>query len=162
MVTSANTSINKRIPALFGKLPNNVRNCQLLDYGCGKYPNYVKQWGEERGISVISYDKYNYCEEDWYKEYGYDVVCLSNVLNVVNNWNTRWDILQDCWNCLRIGGQLYITVYEGDKSGKGRITKADCWQENRRTSDYLFEAGRVFGLNNIIIKNNVIVATKRD
>lgn len=160
MVTSANTSINKRIPALFNKIE--LRNCQLLDYGCGKYPNYVKQWGEKRGISVISYDKYNYCEEDWYKEYGYDAVCLSNVLNVVNNWNTRWDILQDCWNCLRIGGQLYITVYEGDKNGIGRITKADCWQENRRTADYLCEVGRVFGLNNIIIKNNVIVATKTD
>lgn len=161
-ISSANTSINRRLPALFGKLPDNIRNCQMLDYGCGKYPEYVRKWAEERGISLTSYDKYNYPCDNWYREHGYDVVTLSNVLNVVNSWRIRWDIIQDCFDCLRDGGQLYITVYEGDRTGTGRRTKSDCWQENRRLKDYLFEVGRIFGQGNAKIHNGTIIATKED
>jgi hypothetical protein len=32
---------------------------------------------------------------------------------------------------------VYITVYEGDKSGVGRETKKDCWQRNERLYVYL-------------------------
>ena len=160
--TSANTSINKRLPALFGKLPDNIRNCQMLDYGCGKYPEYVRQWAEKRGISVTSYDKYNYLSDNWYKDHGYDVVTLSNVLNVIDNWIVRWGILEDCFDCLRDGGQLYITVYEGDKTGIGRRTKSDCWQENKKLSDYLFEVEEIFGQNNVTMKKGMIIAKKED
>lgn len=159
-ISSANTSINRRLPRLYGQLPNDVRNCQMLDYGCGKYPEYVKKWGEERGIAVTSYDKYNYPSEDWFKPYGYDVVTCSNVLNVIQDYSVRRDLLIDCYECLRIGGKLYITVYEGDRTGRGKTTKSDCWQENRKLSDYLDEVRRIFKTINVSIKNNMIVARK--
>lgn len=159
-ISSANTSINRRLPRLYGQLPKDVRNCQMLDYGCGKYPEYVRQWGEERGIAVTSYDKYNYPSDDWFKPYGYDVITCSNVLNVVNSHKIRLNILKDCYECLRVYGKLYLTVYEGDRTGKGKVTKSDCWQENRKLSDYLDEVRFVFGTNNVSIKNNMIVARK--
>lgn len=34
---------------------------------------------------------------------------------------------------------VLITVYEGDRSGTGRQTAADSWQENRATADYMKE-----------------------
>lgn len=34
---------------------------------------------------------------------------------------------------------VLITVYEGDRSGTGRQTAADSWQENRPTADYITE-----------------------
>ena len=159
-ISSANTSINRRLPKLYGQLPNDVRNCQMLDYGCGKYPEYVRKWGEERGIAVTSYDKYNYPSDDWFKPYRYDIVTCSNVLNVVNSHRIRQFILRDCKDCLRIGGKLYITVYEGDRTGKGRTTKSDCWQENRKLSDYLDEVRRIFKTNNVSLKGCMIVARK--
>lgn len=159
-ISSANTSINRRLPRLYGQLPKDVRNCQMLDYGCGKYPEYVRKWGEERGIAVTSYDKYNYPSDDWFKPYGYDVVTCSNVLNVVNSHKIRLNILKDCYECLRVYGKLYLTVYEGDRTGKGKVTKSDCWQENKKLSDYLDEVRHTFGTKNVAIKNNMIVARK--
>ena len=46
-------------------------------------------------------------------------------------------------------GIAHITVYEGDRSGKGRISKADkgggsSWQEHRPTSSYVDEVKSVF------------------
>ena len=32
---------------------------------------------------------------------------------------------------------VYVTVYEGDKSGVGRETKKDCWQRNEQLIFYL-------------------------
>jgi len=33
---------------------------------------------------------------------------------------------------------IYVTVYEGDRSGKGKVTR-DGWQENRKLASYLDE-----------------------
>lgn len=142
MVTSANTSVNKRVPALFNKLTKydyigSVGT--MLDYGCGKYPDYVKSWGKQNGIFVYSYDKYNFPNNNAKKYNCYDAVALSNVLNVIQYSQDRRAVLIECKKCLVSDCRLFITVYEGDKTGNGRITRFDCWQENRLLSTYLDE-----------------------
>ena len=144
MITSANTSINKRIPALF-KLVQWKSGTVNLDYGCGKYPEYARDYVTEKGVLNVSYDPYNYRKtEDTYFHFRYDTITLSNVLNVIESEQTRKSVLVDCAYLLKEGGTLYVTVYEGDKSGIGRKTKTDCWQENRRTKDYVEECLKVF------------------
>lgn len=50
-VTSRNTSINKRVPAIASLLEKNVAKFVLEeggihDLGCGKYPEYFAEWCE--------------------------------------------------------------------------------------------------------------------
>lgn len=158
MITSANTSINKRVPALF-KMVDWKEGTVNLDYGCGKYPEYARDYVTECGVLNVSYDPYNYRKtEDIYFRYSYDTITLSNVLNVIESEEERYRVLLDCYTMLKGGGKLYITVYEGDKSGIGRETKKDCWQENRETKDYIRECLKVFRYFDI--KGKLIVCTK--
>lgn len=61
---------------------------------------------------------------------------ISNVLNVINSEAARRDVVQLAGSK---ADTVLITVYEGDKSGNGRQTAADSWQENRSTADYITE-----------------------
>ena len=61
------------------------------------------------------------------------MVC-SNVLNVIDNEEEIARIsriIRDLSLC------YFVTVYEGDKSGKGRVTKYDCYQRNECVKEYL-------------------------
>lgn len=154
MRTSANTSINKRVPAVFKKVDWQEGTINL-DYGCGKYPEYATQYLAEQGVINVPYDPYNYITDTPRDGY-YDTVTLSNVLNVVEDFGERVRILQKCKWYLKRGGMLYITVYEGDGTGEGRETKPDCWQENRKLKSYYDEVMEVFYLGYTKIKNGVM------
>lgn len=160
MRTSANTSINKRVPAVFKKVDWKEGTFNL-DYGCGKYPEYARDYLAERNVYDYGYDPYNYPEgkENLVCNY-YDTATLSNVLNVVESFAERVNILRNIHNCLVYGGKLYITVYEGDRSGIGRETKEDCWQENRKLNSYYDEVSEVFYGGYVRIKNGVMVCEK--
>lgn len=155
MRTSANTSINKRVPALFKKVQWEEGTVNL-DYGCGKYPEYARDYVTKRGVVNIAYDPYNYrkTEDVWFR-FKYNTVTLSNVLNVIESKEARRMVLLTCLDVLRDGGKLYITVYEGDKSGVGRETKKDCWQENRPLKDYAKE----IPYGTVVIKNGLMEVT---
>ena len=73
------------------------------------------------------------------------VIICSNVLNVIDNDTDLnklikricdMSVIQEPNGIYRMN-PVYITVYEGDKSGIGRQTKKDCWQRNERLIDYL-------------------------
>jgi hypothetical protein len=49
-----------------------------------------------------------------------------------------------------------IAVYEGGKSGVGRQTKSDSWQNNRPTRDNVKEVEIYF--DDVALKNGVIIA----
>jgi hypothetical protein len=55
-------------------------------------------------------------------------------------------------------GFVFISVYEGSKTGIGRQTKKDCWQNNKRLAEYLPLVKKVF--SNAQIKYNMIIALK--
>ena len=154
--TSANTSINKdKLPAIYGKLAKmGIILDNALDYGCGKYfDNYAL------GDGVKGYDCFNYDKPENLTRI-YDVVISSNVLNVIAEKEVReevlWQMAQQCLD----GATVYITVYDGDKSGVGRPTSEDSWQENRKIKTYLPEVQRVFP--DAYIKYGMIIAPHYD
>ena len=48
-----------------------------------------------------------------------------------------------------LANTIFITVYEGDKSRKVRVTKKDCYQLNWQRGDYIPELVSVFGFGNV-------------
>ena len=145
-VTSAYTSVNKsRVPALFAlaaKAGLAKPGMRVLDYGCGRWPENVRGYLATLGIDdVVSYDPY------WFPfplgfysgqaDEGYDLVCLSNVLNVIQDPAERKEAVQKAWGLVKPGGRLVVTVYEADGSGASGPSKPGCWQERRRLGDYV-------------------------
>ena len=140
--TSANTSINsKKLPAIYKMVSNRISDEQkVLDYGCGKYfDNYCL------GNNYYGYDPYNRPQTELLNSQ-YDVVLCSNVLNVVMELEQRLNILQ---MLKKLGKKVFITVYEGNATGIGKVTKNDCYQLNRKRGDYIPELVSVFGNGNV-------------
>lgn len=166
MITSANTSINKnKVPAIFHKVEfaPGTRN---LDLGGGKY-DIATEYLATKGVTNVIYDPYNRPESENQRALGgifrpqmYDSCTISNVLNVIQHKVTRMLLLQKAYEHLKEDGFVAITVYEGDKSGQGRVTKKDCWQENRVLSSYLDEIKEFGKFKEVYIKKNVIYAIK--
>ena len=155
--TSANTSVNmKKLPAIYTKAEKHITG-KVLDYGCGKYTVLIKNHAEKHGFRWSGYDKFNQtAEQNAHAFKKADVVISSNVLNVIEEKEVRKDVLK---KMAKRGNKLLITVYEGDKSGKGKRSKTDCWQENRRVADYLEEVEQATGYK-ARIENSVIIAEK--
>lgn len=112
----------------------------VYDYGCGRYPEIIGNYLKTLHIKYIGYDPYwypkgyrNYPEEGYGWESS-DVFVCSNVLNVICDWTEVKRISQLLRNQ---GKPWFITVYEGDRSCVGRVTKKDCWQWNKPTQSYI-------------------------
>lgn len=148
--TSAATSINAgRVPAVF-KLVSWAPGGVNVDIGGGRYDT-AAEYLAPHGVENVVIDPYNRtpAENDAARQYmraigGADTATVSNVLNVINDADARRAVLEQARSYTRPGARVYITVYEGDGSGRGRQTGADSWQENRRTVDYVDEVRRVF------------------
>ena len=90
--TGAKTSINSwRIPIVYKRVEFKAK--YLIDYGCGKYTDHIREYVESFGVQYIPYDPYNQPDEINKKmvliiadcisrKEAIDVVC-SNVLNVI-------------------------------------------------------------------------------
>ena len=85
----------------------------------------------------------------------YNTILVSNVLNVIEEDEIIIDILNTCKELLKSNGRVLITVYEGDKSGRGKQSKEDCYQRNARTAEYIKLVSKVF--ENVKIKQNIII-----
>jgi hypothetical protein len=85
-----------------------------------------------------------------------DTATCHNVLNVIDSESSRANVILQAAKGIKPEGTAYFTVYEGNKSGIGRQTKADSWQNNRPTKDYVKEIERYF--DDVTVKNNVIIA----
>ena len=138
--TSANTSINSNsLPTAFTKY---LAYGRVLDYGCGKFTNIIKSHVNGQGAEYYPYDKYNMDkitnDATMYigHKYGFDTVFCCNVLNVIDNDNVIWGILHDIFALLNNHSKMYIQIYEGNKTGIGKVTKTDCYQRNEKTHDY--------------------------
>ena len=141
--SSAGTSINAtKLPAIYSKL-SAKHDCVILDYGCGRYLDLIKAWCEPRHITYLPYDRFNQPEEVNQESLrmaalaarndSLMIIC-SNVLNVIDSDEVVAEIANQL---LSFHAPVYITVYEGDRSCKGRESKDDCWQRNERLHDYL-------------------------
>ena len=144
-ITSANTSINsKKAPAIYSmpKAIELMKGKKVIDIGGGKYDTAILK-AVEYGATVAIYDPYNRTVDHnaIVLSGKYDVAIISNVLNVICNHVDRVNVIQLALSKAPI---CLVTIYEGDKTGVGRQTAADCWQENRRLESYLQELKAVF------------------
>lgn len=174
--TSAETSVNdKKIPVVFSTLINkadklNIRldMTSIFDTGCGKYINHISEYCSKNLVRYFGRDKYNQPEEvnnawinDIYGVYLNDdnhIFTSSNVLNVIKGENCRKQYINDIVKYMQAGEKLYITVYEGNKTGRGKVTKKDCWQENKRLATYIPEV-KSCGFSEVTMKYGMIIAT---
>jgi hypothetical protein len=135
--TSANTSINsKKAPAIYSmpKAIELMKGKKVIDIGGGRYDTAVLK-AAEYGAMVSIYDPYNRTADhnDIVLKDKYDVAVISNVLNVISDLDSRLRVLS---LALSRAHMVLITVYEGDRTGIGRQTGIDSWQENRKLNDY--------------------------
>ena len=134
--TSAGTS-QKQLPALYKYLDRFTFHA-LLDYGCGKY-DVFKRYVESLGKTYFGYDKYNQPEQAL--SYRPDLITCANVLNVIDNDDTLNEIIA---YIASYGVPAIFSIYEGNRSGVGKVTKKDCYQRNQRAAFYMSYLGKHF------------------
>jgi len=154
-ITSAATSL-KQVPAILRLIDKDCkdpamfwdRNDVVLDYGGGKYDELTSALAERRVANMI-YDPYNRTEDhnnrirEALTNEGADVALCSNVLNVVRESEARREILRDIKRMIKPDAFVIFTVYEGNKSSRGRKTSKG-WQANRPTRNYAREIKKEF------------------
>ena len=107
---------------------------------------------QDKGFDVDSYEP---SLNDNLPSGKYNTILISNVFNVIAEDEIILQILKTCKELLESDGRVLITVYEGDKSGKGKSSKKDCYQRNARTAAYTWLVSKVF--DTVKIKQNIII-----
>ena len=140
--TSANTSINStKLPRIYNLVSERINGDQtVIDYGCGKYFDNYKL-----PDNYVGYDPFNRPDNELLNK-TYDYALCSNVLNVIMEPEVRVSLLK---KLKELAKTVFITVYEGDGTGKGKVSKDDCYQLNRKRGDYIPELVSVFGYGNV-------------
>ena len=174
--TSAATSINAaKLPAVYSRVSDSAYQWadKLLDYGCGRYVNHLIDYTTthsnapedeySRYCAWYGYDRFNRSAADnaealegfaaTEKPFTNRMIFCSNVLNVIDDNDVVKGIAEFLTACAISGAAAFVTVYEGDKSGIGRPTKADCYQRNAKVSDYLKYFGAGFVVRKGVITN---------
>ena len=139
-ITSANTSINSNhAPKVYGMKAaiKIMEGKSVIDIGGGKYDTAINA-AATYGTKVSIYDPYNRtaAHNKAVMKSKYDVAIISNVLNVINDKDERIKVIQLALQKAKI---VLITVYEGNKTGIGKQTGKDSWQENRQPDSYVEE-----------------------
>ena len=155
--SSKNTSINiKKLPAVYNKIDwSRYSHYSVIDIGCGRIETQklILLHLVKKGVkgffpwdmyhpSIIDKDKILAAMNN--QELDKVIVC-SNVLNVIDDDKALNDLIaQICdLSVIRLPNgvytmhPVYVTIYEGNKSGIGRQTKKDCYQRNERLCSYL-------------------------
>ena len=158
--SSKNTSVNTtRLPAVYNKIDwhryAHPINYHVFDIGCGKIETQHLIYDKLRQHKIKNFypwDPNHKCLGNKIKTVTAmtsvdtsKVIICSNVLNVIDDNKSLnnliaficdMSVIQESNGVYRMN-PVYITVYEGDKSGVGRETKKDCWQRNECLSVYL-------------------------
>lgn len=150
-ITSKNTALNQIAKTFTEKKYSDLfKDAIVLDYGCGKGMSCDYCVEELQVEKWYGYDKYHepYTDMEIISEFIRDVergkegnkkavITVNNVLNVLQD---RQAIREIFHFTLRMISLLNCTVifkiYEGDRTGNGKITKKDCYQRNEKTSAY--------------------------
>jgi hypothetical protein len=161
-ISSAKTSINSgKLPASINQIPWKAGTINA-DIGGGRYDNVTSHLST-LGVDNAIYDPFNRSPEFNQRSVAKiangkaDTATVNNVLNVIQEERNRRHVIDLAANAVKRDGVAYFLVYEGDKSGVGRITSAG-WQENRLASTYEAEISRSF--RKVERHGNLIVASE--
>lgn len=140
----------KQVPAIFkkGRWVPGFRN---LDLGAGRFPELFTEALESVGVENHPYDP-GYSPISEMPEGRFDTATISNVLNVIDTWHGRMSLISEA---IKRAPVVYITVYEGDRSGEGRETR-DGYQMNQSLRFYYYEIGKYFPEVHREMKNGVL------
>ena len=134
-----------------------------LDVG-GGYHEDATLYLAERKVHNVVYDPDHKSAEHNAKAISFVIgiggshsVTLSNVLNVIPSWRDRDAVLYYSKFLARKSAPIYIGVYEGDKSGVGKMTYKG-WQANLEIGEYEKAIANRFEI--ISIEDGVITAIK--
>jgi hypothetical protein len=155
--TSAKTSVNM-VPTLFKRVPEFGK--KNLDIGGGKFDTASEWLLENHGCRNLVYDPYNRTPAHNNKVIrqakNLDSVTISNVLNVIKEAKRRKELLAMAAHYAGPETKVYITVYEGDRSGEGRETRCG-YQLHRKTEAYMREVKLFF--DKVERKGKLIIAS---
>lgn len=164
-ITSAATSISSinRIYKLLPEMGYKPKT-RILDFGCGKY-NKNQNEAEKNGYIWLGYDPYNRSKEenkmtlDCLEYADPHVIICSNVLNILDNDIVLMDVLGQIYDYASDDTDIYITIYEGDKSGVGKVTTKG-FQRNWKLDkykDFILEFFNVVDIKGNILKCRKVV-----
>lgn len=133
----------------------------ILDFGCGKY-TLAEHVVREAGHVYLPYDPYNRDEATnrWSicnAVKHCDIIVCSNVLNVLDSPHLVHSVIAQIELIATKNTQVIFTVWEGDRSGRGKYTK-NGFQANQKLNFYLLYIKEHFNIAEI--HNNAIYATK--
>ena len=139
-IASKNTALNQ-VASTFKAF--NFDDCLVLDYGCGK--GMSKEFCEKtyNNCKVFLYDPFhNFDELDSFlrqckEAKKKNIITCNNVLNVLQNDALRSVISDVVINAYYYCTDIIFKIYEGNRSGIGRVTKYDCFQRNEKTEIYV-------------------------
>ena len=158
---SAKTCLNQ-VPALFKQIPW-VPFTTNLDIGGGKYGTGTK-WLLERDVDNFIFDPYNQSLAhniqvlQSLREMPPSTATMANLLNVIKERENRLHVLKLAAAILQPTGDAWISIYPGDKSGRGRETKPGCWQNNLLPEAYVPEMKGYF--RSVTRRGQFILATE--
>lgn len=161
--SSAGTSIST-INKIYKLLPQlgYKKETIILDYGCGRFDNN-KEEAEKHGYRWFGYDPYNRSEMDneltlkLMKLVKPHVIVCSNVCNVIAEDSALMNVLNQIHNYACEDTDVYITIYEGDKSGVGKVTTKG-YQRNQKVNQYKDYICEFFDIKEV--KGNIIKCRK--
>jgi hypothetical protein len=142
-ISSAQTCNRNQVPALFRRVRWKRDTVNVDIGGCA---GAASRFLTKRGVRNQVFDPYH--QDDSTNSHALqirsaDTATLANVLNVINSARCRRQALRRARTALRPGGEVLISVYEGDQSGRSRATSRG-HQENRPLTSYLAEVRKVF------------------
>lgn len=116
---------------------------KVLNFGCGLGYKFHAEALKGK-IELINYDPYiPEVAGPVSVPFDTEAVFCNNVLNVIEDIE---DIKKALEQMKAPGLPVYITIYEGDKTGAGRVTSRGTYQRNQKARDYIVlkEAGFTF------------------
>ena len=134
----------RQVPAIFKAIKWRAEDLINLDIGGGRFEDGTK-WLQDRGITNLVFDPHcksyeqNKAIVSILMDKKVDTVTIANVLNVIPDPVERHGIIQMGFTALKEGGRMYISIYEKDRTGVGRMTSAGTFQANRILNSYYGE-----------------------
>lgn len=160
--TSAETSINStKLPTTFTKF-DFKRGTRNFDLGGGKFDN-ATDFLNSKGVENVIYDPFNRSRE--HNEMSvmgsfrnFDTCTCNNVLNVIDSLDEINNVIKRANFVLKPNGVVFFKIYEGDKTGIGKPTKTDCFQQNKKADWYKFFVGNFF--EEVYKKGDIIIGVR--
>lgn len=140
--SSAQTSLNQ-VSAGHKKIKWKAGTVNL-DWGGGKSDMGTEYLKKEHDVTNYVYDPFNRSSSENAKALKSkpDTITNHNVLNVIKEDEVIIEMLKE-WKKVASAKTIYITVYEGNRSGEGKPTSKG-YQRNQKLADYLPLVQKVF------------------